>query len=92
MVDQKTVDFLDDFEGIHDNFYSKKLIKVKDQSTDQLHEAYCYVLEDFNESLLNDEYLTNDYDSNNKYNLKYKKSSDTADRTCSLVQQVKKQK
>ena len=92
MVDQKTLDFLDDFEGIEENFFSKKLIDVKDQTSNELHEAYCYVLEDFNESLLDDEYLISEYDTNNKLNLPYKKEGDTPSRTNTLVQQVKKQK
>ena len=91
MVDNETVEFLDEFEGVHQNFYSKVKISVKSASNGETHEAFCYVLENFKPYLIeNPKYLLEDYDSNNnQFNLSYIKRIDTPDRTDCLIEQVK---
>jgi gamma-glutamylaminecyclotransferase len=91
LVDDETLEFLDEFEGLHQNFYSKQKISVKSVLSGDIHEAFCYVLENFKPYLIeNTKYLLDDYDSNNnQFNLSYVKRIDTPDRADSLIEQVK---
>ncbi len=91
MVDDQALEYLDYFEGVHQNFYSKMKLFVKGVKNDEVHEVNCYVLENFKPYLVeNTKYFLNEYNSNNnKSNLNYLKRSDTSDRADTLIEQVK---
>ena len=91
MVDDETLEFLDIFEEVPQNFYSKKKILVKGEANGDIHDVFCYVLEDFKSYLIeNNNYFLDNYDSNNNnLNLSYIKHADTLDRVENLIEQVK---
>lgn len=89
MVDDKTVEFLDMFEDVHQNFYSKKKIVVQALSSNEIHEIDCYMLENFKPFLIeNSENFLDNYD-NSSAKIKYVKSSDIPDKAITLRDQVK---
>lgn len=90
MIDEETKQFLDSFEGVDDNLYSIFQIEVKDKSG-AIHLCSTYILDNFNEELLNDStILFDNYSSINPYFGEYRKNHDTPENLHLLLQQVKK--
>lgn len=67
-MDQETIDFLDEFEGVKLNVYSPIGIKVTDTLTQTEHSARTYILDNYKLSLLNpNTILFDDYSSINDF-------------------------
>lgn len=91
MIDQPAKEFFDDFEGVHDDFYSCKLIEVTEPASGTVHQVYTYVLDNFNEDLLNDKaVLFDNYTSVNQIHPEYEKRLDTPDNLTKVLSVVKK--
>jgi hypothetical protein len=82
------MEFLDFFEMIDDDLYSKVTIDVRETNTGTVHQVSCYVLDGFKENLLTDYELLDDYDIR-KHPCKYNKEADTPDNAGCLRKQVK---
>jgi hypothetical protein len=92
LIDHDAKVFFDEFEAVQDDLYSCLPIEVVDQQTGQTHQAYTYMLDNFNEDLLSDKYVQLDnYFSINPYYPEYKKSEDKSDRVDLVLAVVKKQ-
>ena len=66
-VNNETIEFLDEFEGVKAGVYSCFEIKVIDNDSNQFN-ARTYILDKFKQSLLNDKtILFDDYSSINSY-------------------------
>ena len=85
LVDQATKDFLDEFEGIHDDFYSCQQIQVKETETGTIHEVNRFSEDIINENTI----LLDNYSSKNPYFPEYIKHLDRSDNTANLVSQIK---
>jgi hypothetical protein len=91
MIDQETKLFLDYFEGVEDNLYKMQEIEVIEKETDSVQVCSTYILDNFNESLINNEtILFENYSSVNSYFGEYKKNHDTPENVNILLKQVKK--
>lgn len=91
-IDKETLDYLDDFEGVEQDIYKRKLITVKSKQSDQIEEIFCYVFDNFRSNLVNDSTLfMESYDTNNRFNRPYVKFRDTTDSTDNLVKHMKQQ-
>jgi len=91
MIDQETKLFLDYFEGVEDNLYKMQEIEVIEKETDSVQVCSTYILDNFNESLINNEtILFENYSSVNSYFGEYKKNHDTPENVNTLLKQVKK--
>jgi len=91
MIDQETKLFLDYFEGVEDNLYKMQEIEVIEKETDSVQVCSTYILDNFNESLINNEtILFENYSSVNSYVGEYKKNHDTPENVNILLKQVKK--
>lgn len=88
MVDKPTIDFLDEFEGIHQGFYSKVLIQVRDKANGNLHDAFVYVLDNFKDDLIRDESKFLDSYSDDP-SRPYSNTHDTPENTVNLIKEVK---
>jgi hypothetical protein len=88
LVDKPTIDFLDDFEGIHQGFYSKVLIQVSDKKNGDTHDAIVYVLDNFKDDLIKDDSKFLESYSNDPYR-PYDYTHDTPENTINLINEVK---
>lgn len=91
MVDKAAKEFLDDFEGIHDNFYSCESIQVRDDEA-KVHDVFVYMLNNFDENkVLNEKaVLFENYSSKNAFYPEYMSRVDRPDNVQQLTSQVKK--
>jgi hypothetical protein len=90
LIDHDAKAFFDDFEAVQDDLYSCLPIEVVDRKTGQTHQAYTYILDNFNEDLLSDKYFKfESYSSVNPYYPEYKKQDDTPDHVDSILAVVK---
>ena len=91
LIDQEAKEFFDDFEGIHDNFYSAKIIEVKDQKTGTVHQVTTYMMDNFKEELINENTIFfENYSSKNQYYPEYQKRLDRPENVDIALSAVKK--
>lgn len=92
-MDDKTVEFLDWFEGVDQDLYTVFQIDVREKETGKVRKVPAYMLDDFNPNLLNcSTVYFESYSSNNPHFGKYVIEEDSMeeDSTEKLKRQVKK--
>lgn len=78
LIDEAAKKYLDEFEGVEENLYSVFTIDVIDEKTNQMHQVFSYLLDNFRKDLLNENtVLFESYSTVNKYYPTYQKRKDT---------------
>lgn len=91
MIDKEAKEYLDWFEGVDDGLYIPLPIQVVDKKTGQVHQVYCYMVNNFNPDLLNENtILFENYSSKNEFYSEYKKSDDTPENLAIVYNTIKK--
>ena len=93
LIDDETKIYLDYFEGCEEDLYSIFKINVKNVNTEEVHDAYVYLLDDFKESLVDENtYFLDNYTSKNEFYGEYNKEDDSSDNFFNFVKQLKNNK
>ena len=92
LIDKDAKEYFDEFEAVHLNLYSLELINVIDKKTNQIHQVFAYLVNDFKQELLNEKtILFENYSSINDFYPVYQKREDTPENFRVLYDAVKAQ-
>lgn len=96
LMDQAAKDYFDEFEGIHEDFYSCERIQVREitesnEVTDQVHDVFIYMMNNVNESLLLNEktLLLDRYTAKSDLYGEYQPKLDKPEHAQQLASQIK---